>query len=120
MIVPAGRSQTPIAVVKAYDLVLWLVPKVEKFARPYRFTVGDRTVNLALDLLLLLVEAAYTRDKAEVLDRANRRANGVRYLLRLAKDLRLLTLDSYGFAAERLDEIGRMLGGWQKSVRGRE
>jgi hypothetical protein len=43
--------------------------------------------------------------------------NGIRYLLRLAKDLKLLTLDSYGFAAGRLDEVGRMIGGWQKSVR---
>jgi hypothetical protein len=49
---------TPIAVVKTYDLVLWLLPKVEKFARSYRFTVDDRMVNLALDLLPVLVEAA--------------------------------------------------------------
>jgi four helix bundle protein len=117
--VAAKLSQTPIAVVKAYDLVLWLLPKAEKFARSYRFTVGDRMVNLALDLLLLLVEAAYSTEKADLLDAANRSANGVRYLLRLAKDLKLLTLDSYGFAAERLDEIGRMIGGWQKSVRSR-
>jgi len=110
------RSQAPIAVVKTYDFVLWLLPKVEKFARAYRFTVGDRMVNLALDLLLLLVEAAYSADKADLLERASRRTNGLRYMLRLAKDLRLLALDSYGFAAERLDEIGRMIGGWQKSV----
>jgi hypothetical protein len=113
------HSQTPIAVVKTYDLALWLLPKVEKFARSYRFTVGDRLANAALDLLLLLVEAAYSTRKSELLDQAHQRTNGLRYMLRLAKDLKLLTLDSYGFAAERLDEIGRMIGGWQKSVRGR-
>ena len=115
----AERSQTPIAVVKTYDLLLWLLPKVEKFNRSFRFTVGDRMVNLGLDLLLLLVEAACSTEKAGLLDGANRRANGLRYLLRLAKDLHLLTLDSYGFAAERLDEVGRMIGGWQKSLKGR-
>ena len=36
----------------------------------------------------------------------------MRYLLRLAKDLNLLTVDSYGHAAERVEEIGRMVGGW--------
>ena len=59
------RNPTPIAVVKAYDLVLWLLPKVEKFARSCRFTVGDRIVNLALDLLLVLVQAAYSAEKEQ-------------------------------------------------------
>jgi hypothetical protein len=49
----------------------------------------DRMVNRALDLLLLLVEAAYSAEKVELLNRASRSVNGVRYLLRLAKDLML-------------------------------
>jgi hypothetical protein len=118
---PSGeRNQTPVVVGKAYQLVLWLVPKVEKFPRSYRYTVGDRIASVGLDLLLLLVEAAYSGEKAELLHHANRSANGLRYLLRLARDLKLLSLDSYGFAAERLDEVGRMIGGWGKSVRGRK
>ena len=43
-----------------------------------------------------------------------RKAASTRLLLRLAKDLKLLSLDAYTFAAERLDEIGRMVGGWRK------
>jgi len=101
---------------KAYDFVLWLLPKVETFARSYRFTVGERLSSGGLDLLLLLVEAAYATAKEDLLHEANRRVNGIRYLLRLAKDLRLLSVDSYGFAADRLDEIGRMVGGWRKTV----
>ena len=69
-----------------------------------------------LDLLLLLVESAYSQNKATLLQQASTKVNGIRYLLRLAKDLKLLSLDSYAFAAERLDEIGRMVGGWRKSA----
>jgi hypothetical protein len=101
---------------KAYDFVLWLLPKVERFSRAYRFTVGERLSTTGLDVLLLLVEAAYSTRKEEMLHEATRKINSVRYLLRLAKDLKLLTVDSYGFAAERLDEIGRMVGGWRRSV----
>ena len=32
--------------------------------------------------------------------------------------MRLLTLDSYGHAAERVEEIGRMVGGWRKASAG--
>jgi hypothetical protein len=113
------RHETAVVVQKTYDFLLWLLPKVEKFPRSFRFSVGDRTVATALDLLLALVEGSYSVDKAALLETANQRGNGLRYLLRLAKDLKLLSLDSYGFAAERMEEIGRMIGGWQKSIRRR-
>jgi len=71
---------------------------VENFPRSYRFSVGDRLVQGILDLLL--------------------RLNRLRFLLRLAKDLNLLNVDSYGHAAERVEEIGRMVGGWRKASAG--
>ncbi len=71
--VPAAEG--PVAVQKTYDLVLWLLRKVESFPRPYRFSVGDRIVSGALDLLLLLVEAAYRPPKRPALVDASRRVN---------------------------------------------
>ena len=65
------------------------------------------------------VEAAYSPSKGELLRQAGRRLQALRYLTRLAKDLRLVSVDAYGFAAERADEIGRMMGGWQKQQEGR-
>ena len=110
------EGSAPVAVGKAYEFVLWLLPKVEKFPRSFRFTVGDRLSVSGLDVLMLLVEAAYSSNKERLLDEANHKINGIRYLLRLSKDLHLLPVDSYGFAAERVDEIGRMVGGWRKSA----
>jgi len=68
------------------------------------------------DLLLLLVDAAYAHEKAQILNAANREINRLRYLLRASHQLRLLPHDSYQFAAEKLDEIGRMVGGWRRMV----
>ena len=114
-----NREEPPVVVSKAYDFVLWLLPKAEKLPRSYRFSVGERLVSHGLDLLLALVESAYATNKSGLLQQASGKVNGLRYLLRLAKDLRLVSVDSYGFAAEHLDEIGRMVGGWQKAVAGR-
>ena len=116
---PKVSDEPAIVVGRAYDFTLWLLPKAEKFSRSYRFSVGDRLVATTLDLLLLLVEASYTARKAHLLQQAVAKVNAVRYLLRLAKDLRLLSVDSYGFASDKLDEIGRMSGGWRKSAAGR-
>ena len=45
-----ASSTTPVAVEKAYDLLLWLLPKTEKFPRSYRQTLGHRIVDSALEL----------------------------------------------------------------------
>jgi len=44
---PGSPPPVPGAVVvdKTYDLVLWLVQKVEKFPKSYRFSVGQRLVE---------------------------------------------------------------------------
>ena len=119
-LMPTEPSKEPaVVVLKAYDFLLWLLPKIEKFPRSFKFNLGDRTVGIALDLLVLLVEAAYSAEKSQLLEAANRKANALRYLVRLTKDLKFMSVDSFSFAAQRLEEIGRMIGGWQKSVRRR-
>ncbi|MCP5114984.1 MAG: diversity-generating retroelement protein Avd [bacterium] len=110
-----SRTELPVVVGKTYDFSVWLIQKVEHFPRSYRFSVGDRLVSGVIDLLLRLVDAAYAREKAAVLSEVNGMLNRMRYLLRLAKDLNLFTVESYGHAAERLEEIGRMAGGWRKA-----
>lgn len=77
----------PVVVVKAYDLVLWSIRKVEKFPRSHRHQVGDRLVDAALGLLLCLVDATYSRDKAGLLAAANGATNRLCRLLRRTRDL---------------------------------
>ena len=43
----------------------------------------------------------------------------LRFQMRLAKDLQCLKVESYGFAAKAIDEIGRLVGGWLKSGGGK-
>jgi len=112
---PGDQAPPPVAVQKCYDLVLYLLQRIEKFPRAHKFTVGDRLAAAVLDVLEDLVAAAYSRDKRELLGRANLRLHRVRFLVRLAKDLRALPLGSYEHAAERIDEVGRLVGGWRRS-----
>lgn len=116
MAVKPKTETVPVIVGKAYDFVFWLIPKVEGFDKKYKFTVGERLSANGLDLLTTLVEAAYSRDKANLLQEATRKINSTRFLLRLSKDLHLMSIESYGFSLEKLEEIGRMAGGWQKSA----
>ena len=113
-------QEPAVVITRAYDLTLWLFQKAAHFPRAERILLGDRLLQTGLDLLLYLVRAAYlpasSPRKSELVARAIVETNTLRYLLRLAKDLRLLSVDSYLFASERLEEIGRMSGGWRKSL----
>jgi hypothetical protein len=95
--------------------IQWLVPTVEKFPRAQKFLLGDRIQATALDVLEALIEATYTRDRRSHLARANLGLEKLRVLCRLATDLRHLDPRRYEHAARSIDEVGRLVGGWQKA-----
>jgi 23S rRNA-intervening sequence protein len=110
-----NSKRTGAAIEAHHRFLLWLAPTLEKFPRSHKFTVGDRIETLALDVLEALIEATYTRDRAQHLRRANLGIEKLRFLLRLAADLKLLDRRRYEHAARTLDETGRLIGGWIKA-----
>lgn len=111
-------TELPPIVTKAYDLALWLLPRVNDFPRSYRFVLGDRLVNVALDIVEELIVASHQRNKRPVLESVSARLDRVRFLIRLSKDLKLLSASRYEYAARAVNEIGAMLGGWLKQQGG--
>ena len=105
------------AVTKFYDLLLWMVPKLDKFPRNQKYLIGERIETLLLDILELLLEAAYSRNKVAALRQANLKLEKLRYLVRLSKDLKLINMQAYEQAARRIDEVGRSVGGWLRYTR---
>ena len=99
------------AVTKLYDFLLWMIPKIEKFPRSQKFVLGDRIENLMLDILELLIEAAYSRKKQQMLRDANLKLEKLRYLIRLSKDLKLINLKGYEFCARAGSLTGERPGG---------
>ena len=102
------------AITRLYDFILWMIPKLEKFPRSQKFVLGDRIETLMLDILEILIEAAYSRQKSALLRDANLKLEKLRYLIRLSKDLKLINLKAYEFAAVSVNDIGRSVGGWLK------
>lgn len=112
--------ELPPIVIKAYDFTLWLLPRVQDFPRSSRFILGDRVIATMLDIVDGLIEASHRRDKRAVLEDVSAKLDRLRFLIRLSKDLKLLNLKRYEFAAGALTELGAMLGGWLKQQGGRE
>jgi len=102
---------------KMYLFTVWLVPTIEKFPRSHKFLLGDRIQRASLDVLDQLIEATYTRERHTLLDQANLGLEKLRFLFRLAMDLRILDLRRFEHAVRQLDEVGRLIGGWRKANR---
>src|SRR5260370_1095304 len=76
-------AETPVVVQKAYEFSLWMIQKAGSFPKSYRFSIGDRLVNGVLEILMRLVDAAYSRDKERLLIEVNAMLNRIRFLLRI-------------------------------------
>ncbi len=103
---------------KTYDLLLWLMQATSKFPREQRFVMAKALQETALRFQERLIEAGVgrgrTRDRA--LAQADVELTKLRFYLRLCKDLELLKLNQYRHVAEMVSEVGRLLGGWRKTV----
>jgi len=102
------------AVTKMHDVIKWLMPRVEDFKRSFKFTLGDRIIDLSLDVLMLLVAAQYTRKKLDLLSEANMKLEQLRHLLRLCKEMELLSIRRYEYISREINEVGKYIGGWVK------
>lgn len=112
----ANRARrTGPALEAMYQFQLWLIPTIEKFPRSQKFLLGDRIQSGALDVTERLIEATYNRRRMAYLDAANLGVEKLRFMVRLANDLKHIDTRRYEYAARQLDEIGRLIGGWRKA-----
>jgi len=101
---------------KTYDFVAWLIPLTIKFPRQQRFVLAGALQREALRFQELIIEAAHRRQPRETLVAADAELDKLRTHLRLSRDLTLINPGQYEHAARLLVEMGKLLGGWQKSV----
>lgn len=101
-----------------YDLVLDMIARVGKFPKDHKFMLGDRIYDVLMSLQVDMVEAYYSpKDKKkEVLARVNIQLEKLRFLIRLSKDLRCISIRQYEFMAAKVNDLGKMVGGWIKSL----
>ena len=101
---------------KLVDFIEWIIPALDKFPKSRKFFLGDRIETGLLDVLDKLIEANYSREKLVILRKANLQLEKIRYLLRIAYRMRCFDVRRYEFCCKALVEIGRMIGGWIKSL----
>jgi four helix bundle protein len=105
--------------VRSYDFLLWLIPETHKFPRAHRFGLAEHIQRLALAFEDTLIAAGKSKnpDRRRLLEQADLLLEQMRISLRLARDLKCLSIQQYEHVARMTTEVGRLLGAWLKAVR---
>ena len=110
-----AMAEELVVISKAFDLAKELTERTRKFPRDLRFVLGDRMLGTSYDVLDLLIEAKYAKDKNGLLDRVNLALERLRFQMRLCVEEKLMSVRQYEYLSEMVQETGRMVGGWRKS-----
>ena len=109
------QRQSPIFV-KTSDFILWLLEHTEKFPKSERFRLARRLEDSAFAFYETLIRATRSKQKRAVLLQADLELDKLRLYLRMAHARKLTNPQQYRFAAAAVIEIGRLLGGWLKTI----
>ena len=114
-------SKDMVIFTRTYDLLTWLLPLTEKFPRSQRFIVTQRLHNALLNFQEYLIEAnaLRNRQRTEKLKLADIELRKIRLYLRLSQRWNWISDGQYRHVSSMVAEIGKLLGGWLKSVTSR-
>lgn len=88
------------------------------FPKTFRFNLGERLVNMCLDMLELVNHANSSFDKGPLLQQLLDRQHLMVMLLRLSAHHRLISVKQHVELSQLLDSIGRQGGGMLKHFGG--
>lgn len=111
---PTFRPQSPLFV-KTYDFLLWIIPLTLKFPKAQRFLLAERLSGMVLDFYDLIVDAVQEPALTDArLESADKLLTKIRLYVRLSFDLGCLSQGQWEHAGRQMDELGRLIGGWQR------
>lgn len=90
----------------------------DHFPKKARYTLGDKIDARFLNVLELVSIATYQSpaEKLPTLDRAIMGVDVLKFLLRVAWELKILDDKKYTTLSEGIQEVGRQIGGWRKGL----
>ena len=119
MTIKPPPSQAEISLVqKVFDFYKVCHESIKLFPKQERYSLGQKIENTTLEILEVTLRATYLPKyrKIEVVRLASDKTDLLKYLIRLAYETKSMNLKRYLTLEEKIIEIGKMLGGWIKSI----
>jgi hypothetical protein len=108
-------KESPIFL-KSFETLEWILQHTAKFPKHQRFVMAKRIEEAALDFHDHLLAASKAREKIAALATADFHLERLKVYNRLAVKLKLSSFAQYEYLAKELEALGKLLGGWQRSL----
>lgn len=109
---------------KVYEMILYASPALEQFPKSQKYTLANDIRQTMYNILRLVVALENKHYKKTTLGELDNEVDVLRHLVRLAADPELmqnkkpcLPLRKYEILSRKINEIGRMIGGYYKSLK---
>lgn len=116
---PTGFTLEIPIFTKLYDFYKNLSQVITSFPKSKRYSLGKRLDQVALDIIELIITARYLarEQKLPILQKVSIKLDLLKILLRLSQQTKCLDNNKYQELASQIVEVGRMLGGWIKTLK---
>lgn len=103
---------------KTYKFYILLYCCTNIFPKKDRFTLGQKCENITLEILEIMILANSKSDsqKTPFLKDVDIKLKVLQTIVRICHDVQAIDQKKYLILQESIQEIGRMLGGWLKSL----
>ncbi|OGZ30502.1 MAG: hypothetical protein A2931_00250 [Candidatus Niyogibacteria bacterium RIFCSPLOWO2_01_FULL_45_48] len=90
----------------------------DDFPKKTRYTLGEKIDEYFIQIIELLFIASYLvkQEKIPYLRRASVKLDSLKLFLRISWELKVLDNKKFILLSEHLDEMGKMLGGWERQL----
>ena len=101
----------------AYELLLLITKLAQQYPRGYRQGLARDVCTVAQSLVTSIFQANCTTEKTPIIEVLREQLQTLQLLMRLSKDLRLISAGQFGATVALLDAVGKQSTGWLKYAR---
>jgi hypothetical protein len=98
-----------------YELLQRIVDATTHFPRDFKFTLGQKMKDEAIELVVLIYRANSSKSKEIHINSMLERLQVIELLLRLSLDMRVLPAKNYAAIVEMIESLGKQASGWKKA-----
>ena len=103
---------------QTHEFIVQIISLTTNFSKDYKFSLGERLKDECFELTLQIYRANSSfssQKRKQYIEDGIERLKTIEMIIRLSKDLQLISVKQYSNSIEISENIGKQLWGWKKS-----
>lgn len=98
-----------------YDFLLRIMHVINHFPREYKYTIGERIQDTAINMVVTIYRANKSKDKIPHLKELQEHIQMIYLFLRISHDIKILPTEKFASIVELIDGVSNQAQGWLKT-----